>query len=145
MLKTMVLGYDDSPSANAALAEVIRRAPLLDAEVCVVFGYHMSVLGGAAVEGESRDFRTQLETLGSRAVARAVADLEAAGITVTSRIQEGRPADVLMAVAEEIGAGTIVVGTVGENPISGAILGSVVLKLVQRSSVPLLIVPTTEG
>jgi len=145
MLKTMVLGYDDSPSANAALAEVIRRAPLLGAEVCVIFGYHMSVLGGAAVEGESRDFRTQLETLGSRAVARAVADLEAAGITVTSRIQEGRPADVLMAVAEEIGAGTIVVGTVGENPISGAILGSVVLKLVQRSSVPLLIVPTTEG
>jgi len=145
MLKTMVLGYDDSPSANAALAEVIRRAPLLGAEVCVVFGFHMSVLGGAAVEGESRDFRTQLETLGSRAVARAVADLEAAGITVTSRIQEGRPADVLMAVAEEIGAGTIVVGTVGENPISGAILGSVVLKLVQRSSVPLLIVPTTEG
>ena len=145
MLSKMVLGYDDSRSANAALAEVIRRAPLLGAEVCVIFGYHMSVLGGAAVEGESRDFRTQLETLGSRAVARAVADLEAAGITVTSRIQEGRPADVLMAVAEEIGAGTIVVGTVGENPISGAILGSVVLKLVQRSSVPLLIVPTTEG
>jgi len=33
----------------------------------------------------------------------------------------------------------------GENPISGAILGSVVLKLVQRASRPLLIVPTREG
>ena len=39
----------------------------------------------------------------------------------------------------------IAVGTVGENPISGAILGSVVLKLVQRSSIPLLVVPTDEG
>jgi nucleotide-binding universal stress UspA family protein len=110
-----------------------------------VFGYYMSVFGGPAVEGESADFRTQLEKLGSRAVARAVGDLEAAGIQTTSRIQEGRPADVLMAVAQEIGASTIVVGTVGENPISGALLGSVVLKLVQRSSTPLLIVPTTES
>ena len=145
MLEPFVLGYDDSPSANAALAETIRRAPLVGADVCVVFGYYMSVFGGPAVEGESHDFRTQLERIGSHAVARAVTDLEAAGITVTSRIQEGRPADVLMAVADKIGASTIVVGTVGENPITGAILGSVVLKLVQRSTVPLLIVPITEG
>jgi nucleotide-binding universal stress UspA family protein len=145
MRRTIVLGYDDSPSANAALAEVIRRAPLLGADVCVVFGYHMSAFGGPAFEGESTDFRTQLEKVGARAIARAVSDLEAAGISTTSRIEEGRPADVLMAVAREIDAGTIVVGTVGENPISGALLGSVVLKLVQRSSVPLLVVPATEG
>jgi len=52
---------------------------------------------------------------------------------------------VLIAVADELDASTIVVGTVGENPISGAILGSVVLKLVQRASRPLLIVPTRDG
>jgi nucleotide-binding universal stress UspA family protein len=145
MLRTIVLGYDESPSANAALAETIRRAPLLGADVCVVFGYYMSVFGGPAVEGESADFRGQLQKMGARAVARAVDDLEAAGIRASSRIEEGRPADVLMAVANELGASTIVVGTVGENPISGALLGSVVLKLVQRSTVPLLIVPTREG
>jgi len=54
------------------------------------------------------------------------------------------PGDSLAAAAE-VGAGLIVVGTVGENPISGALLGSVVLKFVQRSSVPLLVVPTQEG
>jgi nucleotide-binding universal stress UspA family protein len=64
-------------------------------------------------------------------LARALGDLAAAGIEATSRIPEGRPADVLMAVAEDLDASTIVVGTVGENPISGALLGSVVLKLVQ--------------
>ena len=52
---------------------------------------------------------------------------------------------MLMAVAKELGASTIVVGTVGENPISGALLGSVVLKLVQRSSIPLLVVPDPGG
>jgi nucleotide-binding universal stress UspA family protein len=145
MLNTIVLGYDDSPSANAALAETIRRAPLLGADVCVVFGYYMSALGGPALEGESTDFRSQLEKLGSRAVARAVSALEAAAITTTSRIEEGRPADVLMAVAKELDASTIIVGTVGENPISGALLGSVVLKLVQKSSTPLLVVPALDG
>ena len=145
MLRTIVLGYDGSPSANAALAETIRRAPLLGAEVCVVFGYYMSAFGGPAVEGESGDFRSQLEKLGSRAVARAVSDLEAAGIRTSSRIEEGRPADVLMAVAAELDASTIVVGTVGESPISGALLGSVVLKLVQKSSIPLLVVPSRTG
>ena len=145
MLETIVLGFDNSTSANAALAETIRRAPLLGADVCVVFGYYMSAFGGPVVGGESKDFRGQLERMGSQAVARAVTDLEAAGIKTTSRLQEGRPADVLMAVAKEIGASTIVVGTVGENPISGALLGSVVLKLVQKSSTPLLIVPTAEA
>lgn len=145
MPETIVLGYDDSPSANAALAETIRLAPILGADVCVVFGYYMSVFGGPATEGESSDFRHQLERIGTQAVARAVADLEAAGVAVTARLAEGRPADVLMAVAKETGASMIVVGTVGESPISGALLGSVVLKLVQKSSCPLLVVPAAEG
>jgi nucleotide-binding universal stress UspA family protein len=36
-------------------------------------------------------------------------------------------------------------GTVGENPITGALLGSVVLRLLQRSPVPVLVVPTEEA
>ena len=39
----------------------------------------------------------------------------------------------------------IVVGTVGENPITGAILGSVVLRLVQRSPLPVLVVPVHDS
>lgn len=144
MPETIVLGYDASPSANAALAETIRLAPVLGADVCVVFGYYMSPYGGPAMEGESSDFRQQLERIGAQAVGRAVTDLEAAGLAVTVRLAEGRPADVLMEVAKEIGASMIVVGTVGESPISGALLGSVVLKLVQKSSCPLLVVPTAE-
>ncbi len=51
----------------------------------------------------------------------------------------------MIQVAEEVGADTIVVGTVGENPISGALLGSVVLRLVQRSRIPLLVVPASQA
>ena len=140
-MSTIVLGYDGSPSANAALAKTIELTPALGASVVVVFGFYISPLAG----GDVHDFKERLESLASHEVGRAVADLEAAGIEASSRIISARPADAILAVAEEVGAGLIVVGTVGENPISGAILGSVVLKLVQRSPTPLLIVPTTEG
>ena len=72
-------------------------------------------------------------------------DKTCAGIEASSRIVSARPADAILGVAEEVGAGLIAVGTVGEGPISGALLGSVVLKLVQKSSLPLLVVPTQEG
>ena len=140
-MSTIVLGYDGSPSANAALAKTIELAPALGASVVVVFGFYISPLAG----GDVHDFKERLEGIGSHEVDRAVADLEAAGIEASGRVVSIRPADAILAAAEETGAVMIVVGTVGESPISGALLGSVVLKLVQRSSIPLLIVPTQEG
>jgi nucleotide-binding universal stress UspA family protein len=140
MANVLVLGYDASESANAALAATIRIAPVVGARVVVVFGFYISPLGGQQ-EGSIRE---ALEDVGRQAVARAVADLEAAGIEVESRLVSGKPAEALIHVAKEVGAAAIFVGTVGENPITGAFLGSVVLRLIQRSSIPVLVVPTSE-
>jgi nucleotide-binding universal stress UspA family protein len=137
----IVLGYDGSISANAALAKVIQVAPALGAPVVVVFGFYISPLGG----GDVRDYKERLLHLGEHEVERALADLDGAGIEVSSRIVSERPADAILSVAEEVGAQLIAVGTVGESPISGAILGSVVLKLLHRSPLPLLVVPSKEG
>ena len=138
----IVLGYDDSNSANAALAKTIELAPALGSKVIVVFGFHVTPLGGQGGE----DMREALERVGRHALARAEADLQAAGVEVETRLQEAhRPADAILEVAREVGSDLVVVGTVGEHPITGAILGSVVLRLVQRSLVPLLVVPITEG
>ncbi|MCY7304462.1 MAG: universal stress protein, partial [Thermoleophilia bacterium] len=122
-MSTLVLGYDGSPSANAALAKTIEVAPVLGASVVVVFGYYLSPLGG----GDVRDFKERLESIAAHEVARAVADLVGAGIETSSRILTIKPAEAILAGADEGGAAMIVVGTVGESPISGAILGSVVL------------------
>lgn len=142
MSEILLLGYDGSDSANAALEHTVRLAPKLGAEVVVVFAYYVTPLGGGEA---THDYRKALEQVGTHELRRAVVDLEAAGVETTARIEQGKPADVILAVAEDVGAGTIVVGTVGENPISGALLGSVVLKLVQKSSIPLLVVPIREA
>jgi nucleotide-binding universal stress UspA family protein len=133
----MVLGYDGSESADAALRETIVRAKQRSANAVVVFGFYITPWGGTG-EGSIRE---AVKRVASEAVERAVARLEAEDVEVSSRIVEAKPADALIQVAEEVGADTIVVGTVGENPISGALMGSVVLRLVQRSRIPLLVVP----
>ncbi len=140
MSTTIVLGYDASESANAALEQTIVRAKQSNAAVVVVFGYYVTPWGGTG-EGSVRE---AMQRVGSHAIERAVADLEAAEVEVSWRLVEAKPADALIQVAEEVGADTIVVGTVGENPISGALLGSVVLRLVQRSRIPVLVVRVPE-
>ena len=140
MSGSLVLGYDESASANAALAATIGLASELKASVVVVFGYYVSPLGG---QGGS-DLRASLERVGEHALRRAVSDLEAAGISVTTRLVAHRPADAILDVARETDARMIVVGTEGENPLTGAFLGSVVLKLIHRSKLPLVVVPTIE-
>jgi nucleotide-binding universal stress UspA family protein len=74
-----------------------------------------------------------------------VADLESAGVEATPRLVSAKPADALVDVARETAAQLIVVGSEGESPLAGAILGSVVLRLVQRSPLPLLVVPAAGG
>jgi nucleotide-binding universal stress UspA family protein len=140
MSETIVLGYDASPSANAALAKTVELARSTGAGVLVVFAYYISPLGG----GDVHDYKQALNEVGAHALARARADLEVEGIEVETRSVSGKPADAILAAAQEVGASLIAVGTVGENPISGALLGSVVLRLVQRSRIPLLVVPATE-
>lgn len=133
----IVLGYDGSESAKAALDETTRIAVGLGARVDVVFAYHVNPLGGLQ-EGTIGD---SLKAIGEEHVLHARSALEAAGVKVETHIVSGRPADVILLIAEQVGAGMIAVGTVGEGAITGALLGSVVLKLVQQSTLPLLVVP----
>lgn len=139
-MSMLVLGYDGSPSANAALAKVVELAPRLELDVTVVFGYYISPLGG----GDMKDYHDALVRVGEHELERARADLEAADVRVETRLVSDRAADAILAVAEEVDASLVVVGTVGESPLTGAILGSAVLKLVQRCRRPLLVVPVDD-
>ncbi|NEE08864.1 universal stress protein, partial [Streptomyces sp. SID7499] len=55
-----------------------------------------------------------------------------------------KPAPALLDAAERHGARVIVVGTWGESPMRGALLGSTPHKLLHMSTVPVLCVPTEE-
>ena len=92
----IVLGYDGSESAKAALDETTRVAVGLGAKVDVVFAYHVNPLGGLQ-EGTIGD---SLRAIGEEHVSSAQSALDAAGVEVESHIVSGRPAEVILLVAE---------------------------------------------
>jgi Universal stress protein family len=55
-----------------------------------------------------------------------------------------RPAEGLLGLAEEHQARMIVIGTHSERPLMGVVLGSTPYKLLHRSPVPVLVVPSPD-
>jgi nucleotide-binding universal stress UspA family protein len=136
MAGPLVIGYDGSDGSHAALEEASRLASGLGIEIVVGFGFGVAPSGG-----ETADHRRLLEERGEKLASEALRRLEELGATGSIAVVDERPAEALIRVALEHGAQMIVVGTHGEGPISGALLGSVPYKLVHRSHVPVLVVP----
>ena len=67
---------------------------------------------------------------------------KAGGVPCDVAMVAKRGADALIEVADERDARMIVVGSQGETPIKGAILGSTPHKLLHTSHRPVLVVPT---
>jgi nucleotide-binding universal stress UspA family protein len=137
MARSLVLGYDGSDGSRAALEKAIELAQLEGAKVVVVFAYEIP----AAYGGETGDYRRAVRELAEQKTAEAVARIQAAGVEYELELVPERPAQGLVDVAEKVGASMIVIGTNGEHPIKGVVLGSVPHKLLHISHVPVLVVP----
>ncbi len=132
----IIVGYDGSDAARAALDTALEIAGLLGDDVVVAFGYEIQKLGG-----EVKDYAKAVEERAREAVDHAVHHAEAQGAKVESVVIEGSPAHSLSDLAVQRGARMIVIGSQGESPIKGAILGSTAHKLLYVSEVPVLVVP----
>ncbi|HLN40950.1 MAG TPA: universal stress protein [Acidimicrobiales bacterium] len=141
MAGDVVLGYDGSEGSKAALRVAVTVAGAFDAPLTIVFGYEPNPMGG-----ETADYKNQLEKIGSDHLAEAVKEAKALDPSVAAEpiVAALRPVESLLEASLERRARVIVVGGSGERPIMGAILGSVPHKLLHRSTVPVLVVPTPE-
>ena len=133
----VVLGYDESPGAEAALDAAIRVAQRYGEELILVYG-------AAPPGGMGEEFKSHLDALremGRTATAHALEKAEAAGVTASVKLVDAKPADALVQVGNQVDATVIVVGTEGESPIRGAMLGSTPHKLLHLANRPVLCVP----
>jgi nucleotide-binding universal stress UspA family protein len=62
-------------------------------------------------------------------------------VTASVRLVDAKPADALVQVGNQVDATVIVVGTAGESPLRGAMLGSTPHKLLHLTNRPVLCVP----
>jgi nucleotide-binding universal stress UspA family protein len=140
MAGPIVVGYDGTSGAKAALDEGVRLAGALGTELIVAFAYWTNPAGGEI--GEMVDaLRARGETLLEEALGVA----SAAGVQARGELVGDRPDDGLAGLAEEAGAQMIVVGSYGEKPLRAAVLGATPHRLIHVTSVPVLVVRGEEA
>src|ERR1700674_4288104 len=117
MPSSIVLGYDASDNACAALDKAVELAKVSGSRLVVVFAYEIPAAWG----GETGDYRRAVKELGEQTAQHAAERLRDAGVEFEVELVPERPAEGLVHVAERHGASMIVVGTHGEHPIAGLI------------------------
>ncbi len=148
MADTIVVGYDGSNAAKAALGEAIDLAKgMPDGEIVIACGHDRTPgwlgyepLWKAAIE---------MERLWDEMEAKIVADLEeaaatvrAAGLAAATACSRGKPAAIVAGVARDAGARMIVVGARGAGAgEETTVLGSTTTELLHTARVPVLVVP----
>jgi nucleotide-binding universal stress UspA family protein len=140
---SIVVGTDGSETAKQAVTEAVRLAKALSAPVHVVSAYqpqHAKVSG--APEGAAKVWQPLPDDQVERILSEAVAGVRLAGLQVGSHAIRKDPADALLAVADEVGASMIVVGSKGMHGARRLALGNVPNKVSHHARCNVLIVAT---
>lgn len=136
-MSQIVVGYDGSDCSRAALDEGLRTAKALGDQVVVVFGYSPPGPWG----GEIAEHEDAIAERGTKVLEEAKHQAEAAGTTVELELVARKGSEAIVAVAEKRDARMIVVGSYGDPPLKGMILGSTPNKLLHLAERPVLVVP----
>jgi nucleotide-binding universal stress UspA family protein len=136
MSSGVIVGYDGSECAKAALRAAVDVAKAYGDSVTVAFAFDIE-----PVAGEVHDYEQALKELAGKRIAEATELASAEGAEVEGAVLERAPAPGLVELADKQDARLIVVGTHGESPLRGALVGSTAHKLLHLSDRPVLVVP----
>ena len=113
-MSEIVVGYDGSECAKAALDEAVAFAKELGDTILIVFGFAPGGYGG----GEVPTQREAVKELGEQVTAEAAARVAEAGVDHAVEMINEHGADALTTRGQH-DARMIVVGTHGESPLQG--------------------------
>lgn len=131
----IVVGVDGSPGAARALDWAIVAAEPRGLDIVLVHG-----LGGIPAElGPSAidRFVDQAKALVDRHAHR----VSGAGLHAVKMVRVEDPRHLIRVAAEQYDATAVVLGSQGDGPVSGVLIGSVVTHVAQHSDHPVVIVP----
>jgi nucleotide-binding universal stress UspA family protein len=138
MARAIVLGFDGSECASSALDSAIDLARRYDEELVIVFGIEPPVRSAGE---EFAEHEKALHEIGERVTGSALKRASEAGVKADVSLVPLRPVPAILQVAAQRDAHMIVIGTHGESPLKGAILGSTPHKLLHLSDRPVVVVP----
>jgi len=147
----ILLAYDGSDDARTALDHAARILPGASVTVLTVWtperdssGAHGPGLGLAGVYAKSKDVDGAREREAQACAEEGAERATAAGLQARARVAPRRDgiAHTLLAVAAELDADAIVLGTRGRGGVASFLLGSVSHAVLQQADRAVLIVPS---
>jgi nucleotide-binding universal stress UspA family protein len=132
---TIVVGYDGSECAKAALGQALGLAGATG-KVIITYADAPPRIGASSLVPPE----TVME-LGRKLTKEAMDLAQQRGVPAEVVLERERPSEALLNVAARVKADIIAVGTRGESQLTGLLLGSTPYHLVHRATVPLLVVP----
>lgn len=137
MSKRILVGYDDSTSAQHALDYALELARGFGGAVQVVYAATLPAGSPEATASLMADAAALRPGLSEKVLSRA-AD---AGIKAEWKVVPGSAGDVLLAELKRGGFDQLVIGSSGRGALARWLLGSVTSEVVDKSRVPVTIVP----
>ena len=132
----IVIGYDGSDSAKSALDQAFDFAKALKDDIVIVFAAAPGGYGG----GEVPEQRKAVEEHGRKVTQEALDAAKKAKVKAKVELINEHPHDALITAGNKHDARMIVVGSHGDHPVVGAVIGATPYKLVHSANRPVLVV-----
>ena len=140
----IVLGFDDSPHAVAALKWIVRNEKPAEAQVTIVSAVRTPVTAYAEVYAPAVPYPTELIEEVTRhheeLCKRAQDELHRAGFSTSVKVLPGDPREALVETARTEKADLLIVGSHGRTGLPKLVLGSVASHVVAHASCDVLVV-----
>lgn len=138
-MKKILIAVDDSPIAEKITAKGFHLGLQLNADIALLSVVDTTFLitdGGVTpkelAESIKNDFKKKQQMLVDKVFKEN---------KVWTFVEEGKPFEVILKVANEWGADLIVLGTHGRTGLSHLLMGSVAEKVIRHSTKPLFVIP----
>ncbi|WP_069816509.1 universal stress protein [Streptomyces sp. TP-A0874] len=150
--RPIVVGTDGSPTARQAVLFALREAQLRGAPLRAVCAYQYGTVRYTGYEWMTQPevsggLITELRDTTFEAVRESVAELQGEvggrAVEVETRVEDGRPAQVLLEASED--ACLLVVGSRGSGAWGRLRLGSTSTEVVHHAHLPVVVVPHDAG
>ncbi len=140
--KRILIAIDEEPSAQNVAEKGFHLGKQLNAEIAVVSVADTTALlteGGITPDEMADIIRKDIRESQKKILNSIFKDYK-----VTQFVEEGKPPECILKVAEEWNADILVMGTPARKGLSQVLVGSVSGKVIKDTDIPLLLVSTIE-
>jgi nucleotide-binding universal stress UspA family protein len=138
-IKKILIAIDDGPSSEKVASNGFQLGQQLNAEIALVSVVDTTALitdGGVTPREMAGIIKNDFKKGQQMLVDKVFKDYK-----VWTFVEEGKPFEIILKVAEEWEADLVVMGTHGRTGLSHLIMGSVAEKVIRHSAKPLFIIP----